>query len=166
MRVGVALGSNLGDRAAALSAARLFLLSLHEAPGAALFSALYETEPLDCPPGSPVFLNAAAEIESSLTPADLLANLQAAEREAGRPTARARNSPRHLDLDLLYCGDLVVGGPPLTLPHPRMLQRRFVLQPLAEIRPDLILPGQNQTVRDLLAALPSGPQMQPAAEGW
>jgi 2-amino-4-hydroxy-6-hydroxymethyldihydropteridine diphosphokinase len=166
MRVGVALGSNLGDRAATLSAARRFLVSLHTGPEAPLFSALYETEPLDCPAGSPGFLNAGAEIETPLDPAVLLGQLQAAEREAGRSPTGARNSPRLLDLDLLYCGDLVASGPLLKLPHPRMLQRRFVLQPLAEIRPDLVLPGQTQTVGALLSALPPGPAVRLATANW
>jgi 2-amino-4-hydroxy-6-hydroxymethyldihydropteridine diphosphokinase len=166
MRVGLALGSNLGDRAATLSAARRFLLSLHTGPEAPLFSALYETEPLDCPAGSPGFLNAAAEVETPLDPAVLLGQLQAAEREAGRSATGPRNSPRLLDLDLLYYGDLVASSPFLVLPHPRMLQRRFVLQPLAEIRPDLVLPGQTQTVCALLSALPPGPAVRRAVANW
>lgn len=166
MRVGLALGSNLGDRAATLSAARRFLVSLHTGPGAPLFSALYETEPLDCPAGSPGFLNAAAEIETQLDPAALLGRLQAAEREAGRLATGTRNSPRPLDLDLLYYGDLVASGPLLILPHPRMLQRRFVIEPLAEIRPDLVLPEQTQTIGALLSAWPPDPAVRLSTVAW
>jgi len=166
MNVGVALGSNLGDRAAALAAARRLLASLHAGPDAPLFSALYEAEPLDCPAGSPDFLNATAEIETDLDSTALLGQLRAVERAAGRASSPARNIPRPLDLDILYYGDLVVSGPGLTLPHPRMFERRFVLQPLAEIRPDLVLPGQTQTIRALLHALPPKPAVRLVATTW
>ena len=166
MTVGIALGSNLGDRAAHLAAAKRFLSSLHASPGAALCSALYETEPVDCAPGSAAFLNAVMEIETPLEPLDLLARLRQFEQQQGRAVDRGRNAPRQLDLDLLYAGDHHMDTPALILPHPRMSTRRFVLQPLAEIRPDLVLPGQDLTVAQLLAALPASPAVRPADCAW
>ena len=166
MKAGIALGSNLGDRAAQLAAAKRFLTSLHAGPGAPLSSMLYETEPVDCAPDTAGFYNAVMEIETELEPAALLARLRAFEEEQGRPTHRAKNSPREIDLDLLYVGDTRTGTPELILPHPRMTARRFVLQPLADICPDLVLPGQHLSVAQLLAALPALPVVRPANEAW
>lgn len=166
MKAGIALGSNLGDRAAHLAAAKRFLSSLHTGPGAPLCSALFETEPVDCALGTGPFLNAVMEIETPLEPSDLLARLREFERRQGRAVDRGRNSPRQLDLDLLYAGDNHMDTAPLILPHPRMTARRFVLQPLTEIRPDLVLPGQELTVAQLLAALPASPAVRPADCAW
>ena len=166
MKAGIALGSNLGDRAAHLAAAKHFLSSLHSGPGAPLCSALYETEPVDCVPGTAAFLNAVVQIESLLEPAHLLARLRDFETQQGRALDRGRNAPRQLDLDLLYAGDTRMDTAALFLPHPRMTARRFVLQPLAEIRPDLVLPGQDLTVAQLLAALPAAPAVRPADCAW
>jgi 2-amino-4-hydroxy-6-hydroxymethyldihydropteridine diphosphokinase len=166
MKAGIALGSNLGDRAAHLAAAKRFLSSLHAGPGAPLCSVLYETEPVDCSPGTAAFLNAVVEIESPLEPLALLARLREFETQQGRALDRGRNAPRPLDLDLLYVGNTRMDTPALVLPHPRMTARRFVLQPLAEIRPDLVLPGQDLTVGQLLAALPSSPAVRPADYAW
>jgi 2-amino-4-hydroxy-6-hydroxymethyldihydropteridine diphosphokinase len=166
MKAGIALGSNLGDRAARLAAAKRFLSSLHAGPGAPLCSALYETEPVDCAPGTAAFLNAVVEIKSPLEPLDLLARLREFERQQGRALDGGRNTPRQLDLDLLYAGDNQMDTPALVLPHPRMTTRRFVLQPLAEIRPDLVLPGHHLTVAQLLAALPASPAARPADCAW
>jgi 2-amino-4-hydroxy-6-hydroxymethyldihydropteridine diphosphokinase len=150
--VGIALGSNLGDRAAEIEAGFAFLQTLSAA--AIRRSSVIETEPMDCPPGSASFLNAVAEIQvdpAQLSPHDLLARLQAFETQRGRPPEHGRNSPRPLDLDILYYGDWVLETPELTLPHPRLAERLFVLRPLAELRPELVLPGGNRTVRELLA---------------
>jgi len=150
--VGIALGSNLGDRAAEIEAGFAFLQTLSAA--AISRSSIIETAPVDCPPGSAAFLNAVAEIEvdpAHLPPSALLVRLQAFETRRGRPREHGRNTPRPLDLDLLYYGDRVLETAELTLPHPRIAARPFVLQPLAELRPMLVLPGQVRTVRDLLA---------------
>jgi 2-amino-4-hydroxy-6-hydroxymethyldihydropteridine diphosphokinase len=152
--VGIALGSNLGDRAAELEAGFTFLRTL-AADGRVDHSTLIETAPVDCPPGSPAFLNAVAEIQvdlGALPPAELLRRLQAFEIDRGRPRQHARNSSRPLDLDILYYGDRTVRTPQLTIPHPHLVERRFVLEPLAELRPDLVLPGQARSVREILAA--------------
>jgi 2-amino-4-hydroxy-6-hydroxymethyldihydropteridine diphosphokinase len=151
MLVGIALGSNLGDRRAELAAGLGFLRTL--ARGGVRASSILETAPVDCPPGSPSFLNQVAEIETDLPPRELLRRCQEFERSRGRPDVREINAPRPLDLDLLYYGDLTLDEPGLVVPHPRLTQRRFVLEPLAELHPDLILPGQTKTVAQLLAAL-------------
>jgi 2-amino-4-hydroxy-6-hydroxymethyldihydropteridine diphosphokinase len=150
--VGIALGSNQGDRQAELKEGLAFLRSL------SLFDRLLEsnrveTRPVDCPPGSPLFLNMVAEMEVDsevLPPRVLLKRLQEFEISRGRPAEHEINAPRSLDLDMIYYGDLVISEPGLVVPHPRAHLRRFVLEPLSHIRPDLILPGQTQTVSELL----------------
>lgn len=97
----------------------------------------------------------AIELECALSPADLLIQLREIESSLGRPTERRRNTPRTIDLDILYAGEQVLNGAELTLPHPRLTQRRFVLQPLADIHPKLILPGQDKDIATLLGELDS-----------
>ena len=119
-------------------------------------SSLWQTAPVDCPPGSPSFLNAVVAFEPAAdeTPESLLAKLQALEKEFGRRPKQSPNEARPLDLDLITFTDEVRHSPALTLPHPRAHLRRFVLAPLAEIAPELVLPGQSKTVAGLLGVLP------------
>ena len=154
MRFGIALGSNLGDRAENLRLGIERLLA--RVPDVVLSASapVYETEPVDCAPGTQAFLNTVIELEAPCSPQELHQHLKAVESALGRPEQRERNSPRTLDLDLLYADDVVSDDPVLILPHPRLHLRRFVLQPLAEIRPDLVLPKQTLTVAELLAQLP------------
>lgn len=152
MRAGIALGSNLGDRYAILKEAIGHLQSIHEGDSF-LVSTLHETEPVDCPAGSPSFLNGVVELETSLTPLELLTHLHKLERSSGRPEAHGRNTPRTLDLDLLYCDDLIVQQEGLELPHPRITERTFVLLPLAEIRPNIRLPGWSKSCVEYLSKL-------------
>jgi 2-amino-4-hydroxy-6-hydroxymethyldihydropteridine diphosphokinase len=150
--VGIALGSNLGDRHGEIEAGLAFLAGL-SLEGRIVASSFIETVPVDCAPGTPLFLNAVAEIQvdpEKLAPVDLLQRLQGFEISRGRPARHEHHAPRPLDLDIIYYGDLVLREPGLEIPHPRALQRRFVLAPLAEIRPNLILPGQTKTVAELL----------------
>lgn len=154
-RVGIALGSNLGDRLANLQAARDSLLEI-ATPGALFLQAsIYQTEPLLCPPGSPLFYNSAVEIGFEGDPFELLEITQSIEKKLGRTGTPARNAPRVIDVDLLYFGDSVIDTEALVLPHPRIGERRFVLQPLAEICPDRVLPGQTVSVAELLVRLES-----------
>jgi 2-amino-4-hydroxy-6-hydroxymethyldihydropteridine diphosphokinase len=152
----IALGANLGDRLETLRSAmdRLENLSTHPI----LRSSFWTTTPVDCPPGSPMFLNAVVAIVPfpAESPESLLAKLQALEKEYGRRAKKRLNEPRPLDLDLIAWGDRVAQSPLLTLPHPRAHERRFVLQPLSEIAPKLIIHGQSRTVAELLANLPPG----------
>lgn len=164
--VAIALGSNLGDRRGTLVRARAAVAALHAGPGRPRVSALYETEPVGCPPGTPAFLNAVMEIRTTFPPDALLRRLRRLEREAGRPSRRLRNSPRALDLDIIHAGATRLATPSLTVPHPRATERRFVLRPLADIAPDLVLPGRRRTVSDLLRALPARPAVRRLAVRW
>lgn len=157
MKAGVALGTNLGDRLANFQRARKEIEALDKVSGPILASAIYETDPVDCEPGAPKFLNAVIEFEYAGSPSDLLSQLGAVERALGRPAQHKKNSSRPIDLDLLYFGLEEVEVPGLRLPHPRMTERQFVLRPLADIRPDLILPKQTEPIRALLARLPDEP---------
>jgi 2-amino-4-hydroxy-6-hydroxymethyldihydropteridine diphosphokinase len=149
----IALGSNLGDSRKILLNAMVRLQQISAKP--ILKSSIWRTSPVDCPPGSPRFLNAVVALNpfADETPESLLAKLQALEREFGRQPKKLLNEPRPLDLDLIAFGTETRCSLRLTLPHPRAHLRQFVLQPLNEIVPDLILPGQTQTVAQMLAKL-------------
>jgi 2-amino-4-hydroxy-6-hydroxymethyldihydropteridine diphosphokinase len=153
MRCGIALGSNVGDRLANLREAFRHLLGLGSSAAPVLASSIYETEPVDCEPGTKAYLNAVVEIDFSGSPLELLDRLIAIEQQMGRPSKRPRNAPRIIDLDILYAGNLVLDHPEIIVPHPRLHRRRFVLEPLNEIRPELVAPGLNRSVRELLAEL-------------
>ena len=153
MRTGIALGSNLGDRMVNLRLGRDSVLALSNIGGPALFSKIYETAPVDSAVDAPPYLNAVMEIEYNGLVATLLDQLQGIERQLGRPNKRPRNAARPLDLDILYCGNLTLNNEETIIPHPRLHLRRFVLEPLAEIAPEKVLPGQNTDIAGLLAAL-------------
>ena len=115
-----------------------------------LSSAVYETEPVGCEPNADKFLNAVVEFEYEGRPTRLLEQFIQIEETLGRKRDHRRNLSRTIDLDLLYCGDQQINDERLQLPHPRLHLREFVLRPLADIRPDLILPGQKKTIQELL----------------
>jgi len=151
MRAGIALGSNLGDRHSIMSQALKDLQEIHDwESGPFLASSLLETEPQDCPPDSPRFLNSVVEIETTRQPHELIQLLQNLEVRFGRPLEHGYHAPRSLDLDLLYCDEMTLDDPDLQLPHPRIRERLFVLKPLAEIRPDLQLPGWTASCNEYL----------------
>jgi 2-amino-4-hydroxy-6-hydroxymethyldihydropteridine diphosphokinase len=176
MRTGIALGSNLGDRMANLRAARKAIVDLvrqrTDSSGRANVkppmrsSPIYETEPVDCEPDAGKFLNAVLEIEYDGDPSELLEQLVRVEESLGRKRDHTRNISRKIDIDLLYADDLSVENERLQLPHPRLDQRKFVLQPLADIRPDLTLPNQTKTVRELLAQSEDSTKVICFAEKW
>jgi len=149
----IALGSNLGDSRDTVLRAMERLQELSAQPLAK--SSLLETTPVDCPPGSPNFVNAVVGLTAlpGETPDSLLQKLQDLEKEFGRTPKKVLNEARPLDLDLLAFGNETRSTPHLTLPHPRAHLRQFVLQPLAEIAPNLVLPGQTKTVSELLKQL-------------
>ena len=153
-RCGIGLGSNLGDRLDNMR--RAAGLVLQRVPGAELTAAapVYETEPVDCPPGSGKFFNSVIEVACKSEPHALLRLLRGIEEELGRANHHAWHEPRTIDLDLLYCGELIVHDGELELPHPRIAQRAFVLVPLAEICGELVLPGFSENVGAMLARLP------------
>jgi 2-amino-4-hydroxy-6-hydroxymethyldihydropteridine diphosphokinase len=154
--LGIAIGTNLGDRLANMQRG-VALLIQRARPDSISAGALYETDPVDCVPGTQAFYNSVIEIQTSCTPQELHAHLQAIEQAMGRAAVREKNSPRTLDLDLLYAGDFVSPDPVLTVPHPRLHLRRFVLQPLSDIRPTLILPGHQLTIAQYIVALKDEP---------
>lgn len=141
------LGSNLGDRAENLRLARERIA----APDLRIVraSSIYETAPRELE-DQPWFLNQAIECETELFPRQLLSRLKKIERAMGRKK-RARNGPREIDLDILLYADSVVKSPELEVPHPRMMERRFVLEPLAEIAPEQKHPGTKRTMKEMLA---------------
>ena len=151
-RVAIALGSNVGDRRAhldyAVSALRALLTNV-------AVSRYYDTVPVGVSGPQAMFLNAAAVGESGLAPRALLEALLAIEQERGRERPYL-NAPRTLDLDLILAGDRVVEEPGLVLPHPRFRERRFVLEPLAAVAPDLRDPVSGKTVAELLSDAAAG----------
>lgn len=149
----VSLGSNLGDSRKIILDAMARLQTFSGRP--ILKSSLWRTSPVDCPPGSPEFVNAIVGLTSRKgeTPESLLKKLQKLEKEFGRGPKKILNEPRPLDLDLITFGHELRDTRVLILPHPRAHLRRFVLEPLLEIAPDLVLPGQRKSVAQLLAGL-------------
>ncbi len=148
-RVYLSLGSNLGDREPAL---RQAVAALGPAGIRVLrVSSVYESEPVDVR-DQPWFLNVVVEAETDLFPRQLLARTQSIERKMGRVRTRPKG-PRTIDIDMLLYGDAVIDSTDLAVPHPRMGERRFVLEPLAELAPDLRHPVTRATVREMLASV-------------
>jgi 2-amino-4-hydroxy-6-hydroxymethyldihydropteridine diphosphokinase len=145
----LALGSNLGDRAHFIGEA----LRLLEGPSLAVLrrSSFYETEPRDFL-AQPWFLNMVVEARTRLFPKQLLARTQSVERRLGRQR-NVDKGPRTVDIDILLYGDSMLDLPELTIPHPRMCERRFVLEPLAELRPDFRHPASRETMKELVGAV-------------
>lgn len=154
-RVGIALGSNMGDRIGNLRAARDLLRGL--APDGVHFeqAPIFQSEPVDCPKGSPDFFNTVIELDYVGAPVRLLEDTQAIEFHLGRKPSAELNAPRVIDIDILYFDDQIIDAGIVVIPHPRMTHRRFVLQPLSEIRPQLTLPGDRVTISEHLRRLDS-----------
>ena len=151
----ISLGSNVGDRPANLRAAmeRLNVVGSIKAK-----SGFYETEPVELR-DQPWFLNSVIGLETSLSPVALLKKVLAIEQEMGRIRMRDKG-PRSIDIDIVLFGDDVVEERGLKIPHPAMQQRRFVLEPLAEIAPEALHPQLRKTARELLAGLPAGQRVR------
>jgi 2-amino-4-hydroxy-6-hydroxymethyldihydropteridine diphosphokinase len=156
MEAGLSLGSNRGNRPGHLRQAVRRLTAL---PGLRVLarSRVYETDPVDVPEAfrNLAFLNAVVIVEWAGSVRELLVVTQGIEKAAGRRPG-VRNGPRPLDIDILYAGAGMANEPDLVVPHPRWKDRRFVVEPLADVRPDLKPPGSRRTVREVLAALPPG----------
>jgi 2-amino-4-hydroxy-6-hydroxymethyldihydropteridine diphosphokinase len=150
-RVYLSLGSNVGEREAQLREAQSRLAAVGNVIA---LSSVYETEPVEFT-DQPWFLNCALALDTELAPQELMAAILAIEKEMGR-TRVQKKGPRSIDIDILLFGDAIVDSPKLTIPHPAMQQRRFVLEPLAEIAPDVIHPVLKKTIRKLRDALPQG----------
>ena len=149
MKIAIALGSNLGDRETQLRGA---VAALSPVLAHLRVSSFHETEPVGMPMPQPMFLNAAAVGESTLSAPAILDVLLAVEQGFGRERPYDL-APRTIDLDLILYGNAVINSAGLTVPHPRFRERRFVLEPLAEIAPDWIDPVTGKTVEELCAAL-------------
>lgn len=147
----LSLGSNLGDRAANL---RTALHDLGELGAVAAVSSFYETEPVELA-AQPWFLNCAAKLDTEKMPRQLIAGILAIEQRMGRQR-RQKNGPRIIDIDILLFGTSLIDAPSLTVPHPKLHERRFVLEPLVEIAPDVRHPVFKRTMRELRDALPAG----------
>jgi 2-amino-4-hydroxy-6-hydroxymethyldihydropteridine diphosphokinase len=148
-KIAIALGSNLGDREAQLRGA---IAALAPVFSRLRVSSFYETDPVDVPGAQPMFLNAAATGESELSAPAVLDSLLAVEQQFGRERPYV-GAPRTMDLDLILYGDSVINAPGLIVPHPRFRERRFVLEPLAEIAADWVDPVTGKTIRELLVLL-------------
>ncbi len=151
----LSLGSNLGDRESRLRDA----IARLEGNGRVLaLSSFYETEPVEVT-DQPWFLNCAVALETAESPAELMTAILRIQQQMGRKLIQ-RKGPRIIDIDILLVGDTVLDSPALTIPHPAMHERRFVLQPLAEIAPQAKHPLRNKTIQQLLDALPEGPEVR------
>lgn len=148
----LSLGSNLGDRAANLQQAIEKLAELGEVT---VVSSFYETEPVEVTSSQPWFLNCAVKLETEKMPRQLIAGILALEQSMGRQR-KQQKGPRMIDIDVVLFGSSIVELPNLTIPHPRMHQRRFVLEPLAEIAPEARHPVFKRPIRELRDALPAG----------
>lgn len=147
----LSLGSNVGDRSAQLRDA---LGRLSAIGHVVAVSSVYETEPMEFTQ-QPWFLNCAVLLETDKTPQELMTAILGIEEEMGRRPVQ-KKGPRSIDIDILLFGDMIMESKDLTIPHPAMHQRRFVLEPLAEIAPEVLHPAFKRTIRELLDALPEG----------
>ena len=167
MEIGLSLGSNMGDRLANMREAKRRIAAI---PGAVIIaqSPVYETSPVDVGPefSDLLFLNAVLIVESEPAPEALLDGLGAIECALGRKRGPGRNAPRPIDVDIIYADCKRIRTARLTIPHPRWAERRFVVRPLADVRPDLKLPGRRRTVAQRLLALPAGQKVVPFARKW
>jgi 2-amino-4-hydroxy-6-hydroxymethyldihydropteridine diphosphokinase len=147
----LSLGSNIGDREVHLRDA---IVRLSPCGQVKTVSSFYETEPVEFT-DQEWFMNCAVALETELAPDQLIARLLEIEKEMGRERNQ-KKGPRIIDIDILLFGDLVVNAPDLTIPHPAMTTRRFVLEPLTEIAPEVLHPVLKKTIRELLEELPAG----------
>ncbi len=167
IEAGLSLGSNLEDKLACLQAARAAIAALPEIT--ILASApIYETEPVGVPDefSNLTFFNTILIIGTSLDAHKLFTQLQKVELALGRKRTLRQNTPRLIDIDLIYYNGQTIRSGGLVIPHPRWTKRRFVLQPLADVRGYLVLPGHDRRVRDILAALPPGQDVRPVMAQW
>lgn len=167
MEAGLSLGSNVGDRLANLVEAKNRIAAL---PGLSIVaqSPVYETEPVGVKPQyrELKFLNAVVIIECPVTGHECFDRFRKIEDDLGRQRTLDRFAPRPIDIDVVYVGDLRIQSGGLCIPHAHWHERRFVVQPLADIRPDLVLPGQRKPVREILAELPPGDGVTLFAREW
>ncbi len=167
MEYGLSLGSNLGNRLATLQTTRDRIAQLSGVSNVET-SAIYETAPVGVRPEYKdlAFLNAVLIVTATLSPDAMSTAVHAIEDDLGRVRTEDRFAPRPIDIDILYAGDTMMDDEDLTLPHPRWAERRFVAQPLADVRPDLVFPGDQKSVREVLDSLPLEPKVSRFASDW
>ena len=167
--VSISLGSNLGDRLHYLTRAKEALQS-HSLIQNVISSAVYQTEPVDCPEDAPSFYNAVIKFMYQGEAEELLDYCQKIEQDFGRDLELKKkvvNAPRVIDLDILYYGQQQVMTERLVIPHQRMLERKFILEPLATISPDYILPNHKVSIRELSESLVSDePELCIVSHEW
>ena len=167
MEIGFSLGSNQGDRLAYLQAARDRLL-LYDDAALVDQSSVYSTDPVDVAPDYVAydFLNAVILVESEVPAEEWLVRLGNVEQELGRDRSGGYNEPRTVDIDILYAGHRIIESVNLTIPHPRWSERNFVLAPLKEVRPYLVLPGEPRAVMHVWQALRAEQRVEKVVESW
>lgn len=168
LEVGLSFGANQGDRTANLTEAKNQLSAI-EGVKIVTQSSLYETEPVGVKPQYQhmKFINSVLILSVSIPVEDLHKHCLRIEENIGRNRTQGdRYAPRPVDIDVLYAGGMVSDKPGLTLPHPQCRNRRFVLEPLAEVRPDLVLPTTGKTVSELVSELPDEEQVEKLSEKW
>lgn len=167
MEIGLSLGANMGDRLAQLILAKTMILAL---PGTrpAAQSPIYETEPVDVPPEFRhlPFLNGILIIDTPISTRQMMSMFHFIEQKVGRIPDPVANAPRPADIDIIYAGQLQIDEDRIVIPHPRWAGRRFVLQPLCDVRPDLRIPGQPGTVADVLAQLQDPGKVTLFTKAW
>lgn len=167
METGFSLGSNMGGRLHLLRQAKTLIL-LEPQVKFVDQSPIYETEPVGVKPQykSMKFLNAALIVESPYTAAEWLAKIKKIETTLHRVRTEDSNAPRTIDVDIIFAGDQIVDSDLLQIPHPRWSERRFVVQPLADVRPELVLPGADEPVREILAEMDGNDDVRLFSEKW
>lgn len=167
IEAGLSLGSNMGDRLQNLTRARELIADAAKV-SVLVSSPVYETEPVGVKDQyrDLSFLNAVLIVESGLEVEELSDLIHGVENTLGRERSEDRYAPRPIDVDILYAGDAIMNSPDITLPHPSWYKRRFVLQPLADVRSELVLPGQTLTCEQMLSSLPEVPEVVLFSEGW
>ena len=167
MEIGFSLGSNLGDRLAYLQAARDRLL-LYDDAALVDQSSVYSTDPIDVAPDYAAFdfLNAVILVESEISAEEWLLRLGNVEQELGRVRSGGYNEPRTIDIDILFAGHRRIDSVELTIPHPRWNERNFVLAPLTEVRPHLVLPGEPRAVMHVWQTFRGKQHVEKVVESW
>ncbi len=167
MEIGFSLGSNMHNRKRLLMQAKHLIMS---APRTQFVdqSPIYETTPVDVKPEyqDMAYLNSVVILESALPLESWLTYIGKIETKLGRERSADRNAPRPIDIDMIYAGDQIVDGGGLVVPHPRWAERRFVVQPLYDVRPNMVLPESSQSVAEILAALPPDEGLSVFDEKW
>lgn len=167
METGFSLGSNVGGRLRQLSQAKTLLL-MDSKVKFVDESSVYETEPVGVKEAyrQMKFLNAVLVVDAPYTAEEWLPKIKRVEEQLGRERTEDRNAPRTMDVDILFCGDQIVDDDLLQIPHPRWTERRFVVAPLADVCPDLILPGEQRTVASILDSMPADDDVRLFTEKW